>query len=215
MRASRAGIERRRAGKHQRPHHGRRLCDRDRVLLALADSQGGGDLVGDLHRVGLARHQRDAGRGGVLGSRSSSFLGREQMQRHAREVAVKPRQRRDQDHGQEKRDDCFLPPAHLEPRSRRLFHLVVDLVVHVGRCGQSVGDAVAVFIAFLSKAFCTVDHGRTMGIRTGPDDLRPRQGAGVLAMRLHLPDRRQRTGVLPCGAVSEPALHVRKRCCRC
>ena len=111
-----SGIEAGGAGKHQRPHHGRRLCDGDRVVLALADSQGGGDLVGDLQRVSLARHQRDAGRGGRVLGLFVFLLGREQMQGNAREVAVKPRQRRDQDHRQEKCDDRFLPPAHFEPR---------------------------------------------------------------------------------------------------
>ena len=60
MRSSRAGSKRGRAGEHERPHRGRRLRDRNRVALALADSQGDGDLIGDLQRVSLgpipARH---------------------------------------------------------------------------------------------------------------------------------------------------------------
>ena len=115
MRA-RCGIERRRAGKHQRPHHLGRLRDGDRVLLALADSQGGGDLVGDRQRVSLTAIPAKHWVGRTLRGLFIFLLGREQMQGNAREVAVKPRQRRDQDHGQEKHDDDFLPQTHLEPR---------------------------------------------------------------------------------------------------
>lgn len=53
------------------------------------------------------------------------------MQGDARKVAVKSRQRRDQNYSQEKYHDCSLPPAHFEPRGSRLVHLVVLLMVHV------------------------------------------------------------------------------------
>ena len=92
------GIERRRAGEHQRPHHFWRLCDRNRVVLTLADSQSGGDLVRDRQCVSFTRYQRDTRCGGRFRRLILSLLGREQMQWNAREIAVKPRQRRDQDH---------------------------------------------------------------------------------------------------------------------
>ena len=53
-------IEPRRAGKHERPHRFWRLSNRDRVSVALADSQGGADLLRNVQRVSTARYQQDA-----------------------------------------------------------------------------------------------------------------------------------------------------------
>src|SRR5208283_5226922 len=84
------GIEGGGTGKHERPHRLRQPRDRDRVVLALADSQGGADFLRDLQSMGLPRDQRDARKGGSVLSLFGFLGGRQEVQRDAGKVAVEP-----------------------------------------------------------------------------------------------------------------------------
>jgi len=107
-----SGIERRGTGKHERPHCLRQPRDRDRVLLALADSQGGANFLRDLESMGLTRDQRNAWKGSRVHGLFGFLAGRQEVQRDAGKVAVEPPQRRDQNHRQENHDDGLLANAH-------------------------------------------------------------------------------------------------------
>src|SRR5208283_3142021 len=106
------GIEGGGTGKHERPHRLRQPRGRDRVVLALADSQGGTDFLRYLQSVGLPRDQRDARKGGSVLSLFYFLGGRQEVQRDAGKVAVEPPQRRDQNDRQKNSDDSLLPDAH-------------------------------------------------------------------------------------------------------
>ena len=106
------GIEGGGTGKHERPHRLRQPRDRDRVVLALADSQGGADFLRDLQSMGLPRDQRDARKGGSVLSLFYFLAGRQEVQRDAGKVAIEPPQRRDQNDRQKDQDDSLLPKAH-------------------------------------------------------------------------------------------------------
>ena len=101
-------------------------------MVALADSQRGRDLVRECQRVKPTLYQRNTGIPGRFFGFIVFLLGRKQMQGNPGEVAVKPRQRGNQNHGQQKRDDQFLAKSHFArggtaPRGRALYEVGITL----------------------------------------------------------------------------------------
>src|SRR5271157_1824064 len=213
------GIKRRGTGKNERPHRLRQPRDRDRVLFALADSQGGANFLRDFESMGLTRDQRHARKGSRVHGLFGFLAGRQEVQRDAGKVAIEPPQRRDQNDCQKDHDDSLLPNAHFARcspglrRCRRGGLARDEMALTLGdqqrfkfliaiHSASSWSDGVRLWVSWLAKSLRAQPAGPA-GVSRSMDERAKSKAWGVLKCRGRTRTSGGQTGDVDTGAAKQ------------